>query len=248
MIVYAAKSDVGKEREMNQDFYLASEERPQLFVLCDGMGGHKSGDVASRTAAGSIETYIRLQDSLDYDSAEAEKVLREAVTYANKIVYSRASSNAALAGMGTTADVCLVDFDFVYIAHVGDSRVYALRGNTLVQITKDHSLVEEMVESGVITESEARVHPKKNVITRAIGTNKTVEADFISYPFRAGDILLMCSDGLSNMLSDAEIQTILSENTVPQDMVENLIASANQKGGKDNITAIVIKKLQKEEV
>lgn len=247
MIVYAAKTDIGKMRELNQDFFIASDARPHLFILCDGMGGHQSGDVASRTAAESVETYVRLQSALDYDASKAEKVLSDAVSYANKIVYARAIQNDDFAGMGTTLDAVMVDFDAVYIAHVGDSRVYLLSDGLLSLLTKDHSLVGEMVDKGVITEEEARVHPKKNVITRAVGTNKSVESDYISVSLKKNDILLMCSDGLSNMLSNAEIQNILQKDASPEETVDLLIREANEKGGKDNITAIVIKKLLKEE-
>ncbi len=247
MIVYAAKTDVGKKREMNQDYFIVSEEKPQLFVLCDGMGGHNSGDVASRAAAASIENYVRLQSALDYDAQKAKRVLKGALSYANKIVYTRAVTSPKLSGMGTTADVCMVDFDTVYIAHVGDSRVYLLRDKTLCQLTRDHSLVAEMVERGLITEAEALGHPKKNVITRAVGTNQTVEADFLTTDFVIGDMILMCSDGLSNMLSKDEMQSILLEEEDGETIVEHLISRANEKGGKDNITAILMQKIAKEE-
>lgn len=246
MIVFGAKTDVGKEREMNQDFCIASADRPHLFILCDGMGGHKSGDVASRTAADSIETYVRMQSALDYDAAKAERVLKGAVSYANNIVYTRALNMEELAGMGTTVDICMVDFDMLYIAHVGDSRVYLLREGILEQVTTDHSLVEEMVQNGLITEREAQSHPNKNVITRAVGTNKTVQCDFIARELHQDDILLMCSDGLSNMLTETEIKNILISSDKPQDIADELIEKANANGGKDNITAIVVKKLLKE--
>ena len=247
MIVYAAKTDIGKTRDTNQDYFIVSGEKPQLFVLCDGMGGHNSGDVASRAAAESIENYVRLQSALDYDAQKAKRVLKGALSYANKIVYTRAAQSPQLSGMGTTADVCMVDFDTVYIAHVGDSRVYLLRDKTLRQLTRDHSLVEEMVASGLITEAEAKAHPKKNVITRAVGTNRLVEVDFITTDFVPGDMLLMCSDGLSNMLSTEEMQNILLEKEEEQTIVEHLISKANEKGGKDNITAILMQKYAKEE-
>ncbi len=248
MIAFAAKTDIGKERQMNQDFCLASAEvRPRLFILCDGMGGHKSGDVASRTAAESIETYLRMQSTMDLDSAKAERILKNAVSYANNVVYTRAKESEALHGMGTTADVCLLDFDVLYIAHVGDSRVYLLREGTLTKLTRDHSLVEELLRDGAITEEEAEKHPNKNVITRAVGTNSTVRADFIEMTLQKDDILLMCSDGLSNMLTDSDIKNMLISSNRMEEVVDNLIARANQNGGKDNITAIVIKKLLKEE-
>ncbi len=246
MIVFGAKTDVGKVREMNQDFCIASADRPHLFILCDGMGGHRSGDVASRTAAESIETYVRMQSALDYDDEKAERVLRGAVSYANNIVYTRAKSMKELAGMGTTVDICMVDFDMLYIAHVGDSRVYLLREGQLCQLTTDHSLVEEMIQSGLITESEAQSHPNKNVITRAVGTNRTVQCDFLAQELKQDDILLMCSDGLSNMLTESEMKNILISSDKPQTIAEELVEKANINGGKDNITAIVVKKLLKE--
>ncbi len=247
MIAFAAKTDIGKERKINQDFCVASADRPQLFVLCDGMGGHQSGDVASRTAAESIETYIRLQSTLDLDEKKAERILKNAINYANKIVYNRALTGEEFAGMGTTADICMVDFDMLYIAHVGDSRVYLLREGVLQKLTRDHSLVEEMVESGLISETEAKSHPKKNVITRAVGTNRSVECDFLSMPLFRDDILLMCSDGLSNMLTESEMKNMLISSERMEIVAENLVTQANLNGGKDNITAIVIKKLLKEE-
>ncbi|MBQ7032332.1 MAG: Stp1/IreP family PP2C-type Ser/Thr phosphatase [Clostridia bacterium] len=247
MIVFAARTDIGKERKVNQDFCIASDDRPHLFILCDGMGGHQSGDVASRTAAESIETYIRTQSALDYDAEKAERVLKGAVSYANNIVFTRAMGQEALYGMGTTADVCMVDFDMLYIAHVGDSRVYLLREGLLRQLTTDHSYVEELVQNGIITENEAKCHPNKNVITRAVGTNRKLECDFMSLQLQQGDQILMCSDGLSNMLTESEIKNMLISGEDPAVVTENLIRRANENGGKDNITAIVIKKMLKEE-
>lgn len=247
MIVYGAKTDIGKVRTMNQDYFIASAQRPHLFILCDGMGGHKSGEIASRTAAESIETYVRMHSTLDLDEGKAKRLLNGAVQYANNIVSTRAASNEAYQGMGTTTEVCLLDFDTLYIAHVGDSRVYLLREGKLTQLTKDHSYVEELVQNGLITEAEAKHHPDKNVITRAVGTNRTVECDFSALALKQGDTLLMCSDGLTNMLTESEMKNLLISDENPDIVVENLIDCANGKGGKDNITAIVIRKLLKEE-
>lgn len=247
MITFAEKTDVGKERKINQDFCIVSGEKPALFILCDGMGGHLSGDVASRTAAESIETYVRLQDKLDLSTEKVEKILKRAISYANTIVYNRSLSNENFTGMGTTAVVCLNDFDMLYIAHVGDSRAYLLRNGEFSQLTKDHSLVEELIQSGMITKEEAASHPKKNVITRAVGTSETIESDFLALPFMQDDIVLICSDGLSNMLSDTEMKNLLISHNDMESVVSDLVASANQKGGTDNISAIVVKKLLKEE-
>ncbi len=247
MIAFAMKTDIGRERAENQDFCLASPEKPHLFVLCDGMGGHQSGDIASRTAAESIKTYVRMQNTMDLDGKKAEKILKNALSYANNVVYTRAKESAALAGMGTTADVCLFDFDALYISHVGDSRVYLLRAGVLTKLTRDHSLVEELLESGMITEEEAAKHPNKNVITRAVGTNRTVKPDFVELTLSKDDIILMCSDGLSNMLSETDIKNMLISSENPEEVTDNLIARACQNGGKDNITVVVIRKLAKEE-
>lgn len=247
MITFAAKTDIGKERKMNQDFYLASVELPPLFILCDGMGGHLSGDIASRTAAESAETFIRMQGTLDLNESKSKRILKNAVNYANKIVYGRAQTGEAFSGMGTTMDICLVDFDMLYIAHVGDSRVYLCRDGQMSRLTKDHSLVEEMVESGLISEAEAENHPKKNIITRAVGTNYTIENDFVAQPLLKDDIVLMCSDGLSNMLTETEIKNILIAEQNLETAVSKLINHANENGGRDNITAIAFKKNEKEE-
>ncbi len=247
MIVSFGKTDIGKTRKSNQDFFLTSTEQPYLFVLCDGMGGHSSGDVASRTTAESIKTYVHLQSTMDLDENKAEKLLKNAVSYANNVVHTRAKTSETFKGMGTTCDVCLLDFDKLYIVHVGDSRVYRLRQGVFSQLTKDHSLVDEMVEKGVITKEEAKTHPDKNIITRAVGTNPTVDIDFISDDLLPDDILLMCSDGLSNMVSDFDIKRLLISADKPEEIVNHLVGLANQNGGKDNITAVYIKVLAKEE-
>ncbi len=248
MIVFGEKTDVGKVRKVNQDFHIASADVPPLFILCDGMGGHQSGDIASRTAAESMETYIRLQSALDYDEEKAKRILCGAISYANKVVYERAQTDEMYTDMGTTADICMVDFDMLYIAHVGDSRVYLLRDGVLTLLTQDHSLVEEMLKNGLITENEAKMHPNKNVITRAVGTNRQVESDFYAVPLLQDDIILMCSDGLSNMLSESEIKNMLISGDGPQTAADNLVEKANENGGRDNITAIVIKKTLKEDM
>ncbi len=247
MILFGAKTDVGKTRTENQDYHIASLDIPPLFILCDGMGGHQSGEIASRSAAESVETYIRMQSALDYDEEKAKRVLCGAISYANKVVYERAQVDEMYKDMGTTADVCMVDFDMLYIAHVGDSRVYLMRNGKLSLLTRDHSLVEEMVQNGLITEIEAKTHPNKNIITRAVGTSIGVESDFYALPLMQDDIVLMCSDGLSNMLSESEIKNMLISSDSPEEAAENLVERANQNGGKDNITAIVIKKTHKEE-
>ncbi len=247
MIVSFGKTDIGKTRKVNQDYFLTSREQPYLFVLCDGMGGHSSGDVASRTAAESIKTYVHLQSTMDLDENKAEKLLKNAVSYANNVVHTRAKTCENFTGMGTTTDVCLLDFDKLYIVHVGDSRVYRLRQGVLSQLTKDHSLVDEMVQKGVITEEEAKTHPDKNIITRAVGTNPTVDIDFINEDLLPDDILLMCSDGLSYLISDFEKNRLLISAEDPVEVVNRLVTLANQNGGRDNITAVYIKVLAKEE-
>lgn len=247
MISYAAKTDKGILRKMNQDYYHASAEMPPLFIVCDGMGGHASGDVASRSAVDCISRYIDMHKTYDFDSEKAHTLLSGALKYANSTVYTRATVSERYKGMGTTADICLFDFDFLYICHVGDSRVYLFRDGKLKKLTTDHTLIEELLSNGTISEQEAENHPNRHMITRAVGTDETVTGDFLDISLSGDDIILMCSDGLSNMVSDAQIIRCLSYDNL-QKSCDELIKKANDNGGRDNITAVVIKYETDEEV
>ena len=238
MRVYSA-TDIGQKREINQDYIFVSADPvgnlPNLFVVADGMGGHNAGDFASKHGVTTLVDQVR-RDA-NYNPV---KVVRYALEAANTELLNNASDNAGLRGMGTTMVVCTIVGQYAYVANIGDSRLYVAQ-NKLRQITKDHSLVQEMVRMGEIDAEEARTHPKKNIITRAIGAEKTVEVDFFDLKLEAGCKILMCSDGLSNMVEDARIEEILLDKE--HDLTwkgKELIREANQNGGKDNIAVILI--------
>ena len=241
MIEYAAMTNKGMVRETNQDYYYASTEGKPLFILCDGMGGHASGDVASKSTAESVSRYIKMHVPFDLDSEKARTLLTGAVVFANKLVFARSKTSIDFKGMGTTCDVCMADFDIMYISHVGDSRVYLLRGTEITPLTQDHTLIEELVKNGTISKEEAENHPNKHMITRAVGTEKTIESDFIKQKMQDGDMFLMCSDGLTNMLTDVQIKDAMLVGGDLKTTVKMLVDRANENGGLDNITAVLIK-------
>ncbi len=236
-----AKSDIGKAREMNQDsFYVSSEEdEVKLFILADGMGGYKGGEIASSIAVNCTKNYIINNISkIKKEKEEFLNLINSAVEYANLIVHEKSKEDIELHDMGTTLDICLIYNNRVFIGHVGDSRVYRIRKNIMRKLTKDHSYVQKLVEDGKITREEANTHPKKNMLMKALGCNTLVEPDVMCKGFLKDDILLMCSDGLTNMIKDNEIYKILLEN--PEDPATALIKKANENGGYDNITTIIV--------
>ncbi|MBO4898220.1 MAG: Stp1/IreP family PP2C-type Ser/Thr phosphatase [Clostridia bacterium] len=241
MIEYAALTNKGKVRDMNQDCYYASTDVKPLFILCDGMGGHAAGDIASRSTVESVSRYINMHVPFDLDDKKAKSLLEGAVKFANKLVFARSKTDMAFDGMGTTCDVCMADFDIMYICHVGDSRVYLLRDTEIKPITRDHTLIEELIDNGTITREEAENHPNKHMITRAVGTEKTIKCDFLVHEMQDGDMFLMCSDGLSNMLTDVQIKDACLVGGDLKKTVKMLVDRANENGGLDNITAILIK-------
>jgi serine/threonine protein phosphatase PrpC len=226
-IEVGSATDIGQVRERNEDSILVD---PPVFVVADGMGGHRGGDVASRVA---IETMERLADE-DHGS------LTEHVRRANRAVWDRSVEDQRLSGMGTTLTAVRIDGDHVTLAHVGDSRAYLLRNDALRQLTDDHTLVARMVSSGEITKAEAEVHPHKNVMTRSVGTEQNVEVDEDSIVLVDGDRLLLCSDGLTGMVAEDQIQAILETSEQPQQAADRLVKAANRAGGIDNISVVVI--------
>lgn len=236
-----AKSDVGKARDMNQDCFFVSDEKEEvkIFILADGMGGYKGGEIASSLAVSTTKNYIK--NNLLKIKKEKEdffQLLNGAIEYANLVVHERSKEDPELKDMGTTLDVCIIYNNRVYIGHVGDSRVYRIRKNIIRKLTTDHSYVEKLVREGTITREEAYNHPKKNMLMKALGGNNLVEPDIMCKGFLKDDILLMCSDGLTNMLRDNEIYEVLLKN--PEKPIEALINKANANGGLDNITAIIV--------
>lgn len=237
-----ATSDVGKAREINEDyFYISFPDDPvQLFILADGMGGYNGGEIASKLAVTTAKNYILSNYEKSKESKETLlDLVKNSSQYANMVVYEKAKENADLSNMGTTLDVCLIYQNKAFISHIGDSRIYRMRKEFFRKLTKDHSYVQKLLDEGKITEEESKNHPKKNMLMKALGCTPFIEPDAMIKGFIKGDILLMCSDGLTNMVSEDEIQQIIKEN--PTDSTKLLVQKANDLGGKDNITAIIIR-------
>lgn len=238
-----AKTDIGKAREMNQDFYYVSDEinGMRLCILADGMGGYKGGEIASSLATSAARLYIEEKFRfLDPTMENIQKLIRKAMDYANEVVYEKSKQNEELDQMGTTLEICIMYGNKVYIGHIGDSRIYRIRKNIIRRITTDHSYVETLVKDGTITREEAFYHPRKNMLMKALGCADNIEPDITAKGFLPGDIILMCSDGLTNMLKEEEIYNIINENI--EESCNKLIERANELGGYDNISVIVVGK------
>ena len=237
-----AGTDIGKAREMNQDYYYVSRnsDEVKLCVLADGMGGYTGGEVASKLAVMSVKNYIyNNYAKIKLETDEIINLLKDATQYANMIVYEKTREISILEEMGTTLEVVLMVENKIYISHIGDSRIYKIRNNKMKQITKDHSYVEKLINDGTITRDEAKTHPQKNMLTKALGCTAFVEPDLLVEKIQENDIILICSDGLTNMVSEQEIVKIIKQN--PETPNKKLIEAANNAGGSDNITVIVIK-------
>lgn len=236
MISYA-RTDIGRSRKMNQDSLFASSEPvgmlPNLFIVADGMGGHKAGDYASRFVVDQIAAMAS-----EYRHMDVVMFLRKAIEETNHRLYEAALNNPDFEGMGTTVVIAVIERDTMYVVNVGDSRLYLLRDH-LKQITRDHSLVEEMVSLGKLERGSETYQSQKNIITRAMGILPEVNADFFEVPLQECDCVLLCSDGLTNMLEDEEISKILKTTDTLEEKTERLIAQANENGGRDNITVIL---------
>lgn len=237
-----AKTDIGKAREINQDYYYISEntEIPQVFILADGMGGYKGGEIASKLAVESAARYIKSNFSSNLmEKEEILKLVENAVEYANMVVYEKSKEVQELEGMGTTLEICLIYNNKAYIGHVGDSRIYRIRKDVIRKLTKDHSYVQKLIEDKKITREEAKSHPKKNMLTKALGCTPYVEPDIRARNFERGDIFIMCSDGLTNMVDEKRIYELVTQDI--NKAADELINEANAAGGYDNITVIIIK-------
>ena len=228
-ISWGARSDVGLVRGHNEDSFLL---RTPLFMVSDGMGGHAAGEVASSIAVETVGE--RAPGTAD------DVLLGAAVEAANAAVMDAAEQGIGRPGMGCTATAVLIEKNKMAVAHVGDSRAYVLRQGTLVRVTHDHSYVEELVDSGQITADEARTHPSRSVITRALGSDPDMYADHFSLEVNDGDRIILCSDGLSSMISDSEIESLAVSSATPQQAADNLVAAALTAGGADNVTVVVV--------
>ncbi len=227
-------SVIGMRRTNNEDAIYINEQK-NLYLVADGMGGWNAGEVASSTA---ISAFVKAMENAE--NGEILDKMMSAVAQCNKEVYQKSRENIEFLDMGTTLVAVTIENEKMFVVHVGDSRVYLFRENNLQQITTDHSYVMELVKIGSITREEAEVHPKRNIITRAIGIREDVEADTIIEDMKQGDKILLCTDGLSNMVSKGEMTKILIEQCSTEEKVKKLVVLANEKGGLDNISLILI--------
>ncbi len=237
-----ALSDVGLVRSINEDRYFKSEDVDfPLFIVADGMGGHNAGEIASSMAVDSIKEYFNSNRENLNDEKKLKQIIKNSIKLANDEIYKESLGCKVFNGMGTTITLAYILQDNIYIGHVGDSRAYFIEKNSITQITEDHSLVQELVKNGSITIEEGKTHPQRNMITRAVGTSNDIEVDIIKKKIIRNNILFICSDGLSNMVSDLEILNTF--NTIPSvsKASEDLVNKAKINGGKDNITVIAIK-------
>ena len=230
-------TDIGRKREINQDYVFATDETignlPNLLVVADGMGGHRAGDFASR-----FTVEVLAEEVQNSKETHPEQILGNAIQTANERLMEEAAKDSRLEGMGTTLVAATILDHVLYFANVGDSRLYLIN-KEIRQLSKDHSMVEEMVRLGGLTEEEAKHHPDKNIITRAMGVKDKVEPDFFEYRLKGGDTILMCSDGLTNMVDDDEIFQIVKSARDIVEGVETLIQRANENGGSDNIGIVL---------
>ena len=244
MIIAYAKSDIGKAREMNQDAYYISEPSSpiKLYLLADGMGGYKGGEIASNLAIKCAKSYIENNfKDVAKDRDSLIQLVASSMEYANMVVYEKSKEDKELEGMGTTLEVCLIYNNKAYIGHVVDSRIYRIRKDFIRKLTQDHSYVQKLVKDGTITKEEAENHPKKNMLMKALGCNAFVEPDVSVKGFLRDDILLISSDGLTNMVKQEDIFEIAKGNIEKAPI--KLVDLANENGGLDNITVVVIKNI-----
>lgn len=227
----AVETDIGQVRHANEDAYWV---QAPWFAIADGMGGHSAGEVASRLATEAVKK-VAEQHNQPWQVA-----VKQAIHEANEAVWQRARHDAVVAGMGTTLTIMVLQHDECIIGHVGDSRCYMLRDKTLQQLTNDHSVVAELIQTGTLTEKEASIHPQRNMLTRAIGTSPQTNPDIVRTPVQSGDIMLLCTDGLNAVLSDDDIASVLQTATSLSAAAEQLIHAANERGGPDNITVIIV--------
>ncbi|NLZ54100.1 MAG: Stp1/IreP family PP2C-type Ser/Thr phosphatase, partial [Thermoanaerobacteraceae bacterium] len=227
----------------NEDaFYFPEKDSnfPELYIVADGMGGHQGGEIASEIAVNEVASYINSNLSKDCDAQKVKGILESSIITANNKILSLASEHSRYSGMGTTITIALFHNGYLYIGHVGDSRAYRIRDDNIEQLTRDHSLVWQLAEEGRITMEEAKNHPMKNVITKALGTDENIEPDILEFDLKDNDIIILCSDGLTNMLDNDSIKSIVCS-LEPEEAAFKLIEKANSKGGLDNITVGIIK-------
>ena len=239
----SARTDVGIVRSNNQDSYAAGEFQNGVAwaVVCDGMGGNAGGNIASSTAVKSISERITSAYRETMTSSSIKNLLVTAITNANFEIYDMAADNLDLLGMGTTVVAAIMTKNTLYIAHAGDSRAYLVTMEEIRQLTRDHSVVQDLVDRGEITPEQARTHPRKNLITRALGVDESLKVDFTVEDLKGDETLLICTDGLSNMIEPLDIYRVVADNP-HEEIAEILVNQANENGGEDNITVVAITK------
>lgn len=236
------KTDVGLMRRNNQDYCLCEKISEDLAwaAVCDGMGGANGGNVASHEACNEISRILKEELKSDMEEQELKELMERAVACANTKVYEMSCFDDSLSGMGTTVELAVVSNKRLHIVHAGDSRVYRITSKGITQVTTDHSLVQQLVELGQITQEEARFHPSKNYITRALGVEPTLEVDFLTEPFEPNDIILICTDGLSNYFGTEELLEAVKKIKEKKELAQGLVDIAKECGGSDNITVAIL--------
>lgn len=241
---FGVKTDKGRVRELNEDNYnmiAGYSGVPVSFIVADGMGGHNSGEIASKVAVDYVSNCILELTGMFSEKEDLSGIIRDIVEKANTAVYSLAKEQESTHGMGTTLILAMAFNKKLYIGHVGDSRAYIYRGENLIRITTDHSYIEELIQAGTLSIEEAENHPNKNIITRALGGAETIEVDTLVCNIKENDVFILCTDGLTNMVSEKEIKDIIESVDDPELACIRLVDLANEKGGEDNITVIMFK-------
>jgi len=238
------RTDIGLVRKVNEDSFLCEKlegvSKAYLYIVADGMGGHNAGEIASSMAVDLVAAHIKQNCGMLEDGKGAQELIRSAVQKANRIVFEASISQSSYSGMGTTLSMALIIDRILYVAHVGDSRIYLVRKSNIKKLTEDHSLVAELLKTGSIKPEEASNHPQRNVITRALGTESTIEVDVFQWELEWDDYIIICTDGLSNMVSEEEMLSSINNSKDINEACDLLIDRAKEKGGFDNITVIII--------
>lgn len=244
MIKAYARTDKGNVRENNEDYFYISNslDEVQLYILADGMGGYNGGEIASKLAVQTAKNYIENNfKDIEKDKDSIIQLLASSMEYANMVVYEKSKEAPELQGMGTTLEICLIYNNKAYIGHIGDSRIYRVRKQFIRKLTQDHSYVQKLVKEGTITKEQAEHHPQKNMLMKALGCNAFVEPDVMVKGFLKDDIIIMCSDGLSNMVDQETIYEMASKNI--EQATKDLVQLAKDRGGYDNITVVIIRNI-----
>lgn len=239
------KTDIGLVRKVNEDSFMCEKlegiDGSYLYIVADGMGGHNAGEVASSMAVQEVALYLRENiETLKLGDKEIQDLIRNAILYANEKIYKTSIIKSNCLGMGTTLSMALVKDNRIYIGHVGDSRIYLIRNNVILRLTEDHSLVAELIKTGTIKPEEANNHPQKNVITKALGTEYTIEPDVSQRDLQWDDFILICTDGLSNVVCEEDMVYAVQNTSDLSEACELLINKAKESGGFDNITTVVV--------